>query len=340
MAMSGGGATSDDAVRREASDWVALIHDQDAAVDRAAFERWRTADPRHASAFARAERAWDSAALLDQTSFGRARGLPARQRLLDRPQVRYAFAAAAVLVVAILGLSFGGIRWTGANQAAQPTELASSIGQIRKVALPDGSTVTLDTNSALHVAFNGAARRLYLSRGRARFDVAHDATRPFVVMAGSGSVTARGTIFDVAIGGNGVKVVLLRGIVDVRSAKSRSATAKPVMARLRTGQQISFDATTPLPPQPAAASDEQWTNGMLSFDRTRLADALAEANRYSTTPIRLADPALQDLRITGAYRAGDTAGLARSIAGSFALRVDRAPGGGIVLFERRSEPAN
>ncbi|MFX7992894.1 FecR/PupR family sigma factor regulator, partial [Acinetobacter baumannii] len=78
--MSGRGAKSDDAVRREASDWVALIHDPDAAVDRAAFEHWRASDPRHAVAYARAERAWDSAALLGQTSFGRARGLPERRR--------------------------------------------------------------------------------------------------------------------------------------------------------------------------------------------------------------------------------------------------------------------
>ncbi|MFX8172483.1 FecR/PupR family sigma factor regulator, partial [Acinetobacter baumannii] len=73
------------------------------------FEHWRASDPRHAVAYARAERAWDSAALLGQTSFGRARGLPERRRFIDRPQVRYAFAVAAVLVVAILGLSVGGV---------------------------------------------------------------------------------------------------------------------------------------------------------------------------------------------------------------------------------------
>ncbi|MCG3084600.1 DUF4880 domain-containing protein, partial [Anoxybacillus sp. LAT27] len=81
----------------------------DAAVDRAAFERWRTADPRHAAAYARAERAWDSAAFLAQTSFGRTRALPERRRFFERTELRYAFAAAAVLVVAILGLSIGGV---------------------------------------------------------------------------------------------------------------------------------------------------------------------------------------------------------------------------------------
>jgi len=338
--MSGPGAKSDDAVRREASDWVALIHDPDAAVDRAAFEHWRAADPRHAVAYARAERAWDSAALLAQTRFGRARSLPERRRFFDRPQVRYAFAAAAVLVVAILGLSVGGVGWFRHDRSPQATEFASSIGQIRRVALADGSTVTLDTDSVLRIAFTAGERRLYLSRGRARFDVAHDAARPFIVMAGAGSVTARGTIFDVAIAGSRVKVVLLRGVVEVRDGRSRTGTSQPATTRLSPGQQIAFGTAEPLlAPQPAAAVDAQWTAGMLSFDGTRLADAIAQANRYSRAKISLADPGLADLRITGAFHAGDAIGLAESVADSLGLHAARTPQGDIVISASPSVPA-
>lgn len=340
MAMSGPGANSDDAVRREASDWVALIHDADAAVDRAAFERWRASDPRHAAAYARAERAWDSAALLAQTSFGRARGLPERRRFFDRPQVRYAFAVAAVLVVAVLGLSVGGVGPFRPRPASQATEFASRVGQIRQVALADGSTVTLDTDSVLRIAFTGTERRLYLSQGRARFVVAHDAARPFVVMAGNGSVTARGTIFDVAVTDNRVKVVLLRGVVEVRDGRASADTAQPAIARLSPGQQISFGTAEPLvAPQPAATIDARWTAGMLSFDSTRLADAIAQANRYSTAKISLADPALGDLRITGAFHAGDAVGLADSIAESLGLRAAKTPQGDVVISAPPSQPA-
>lgn len=340
MAMSGPGAKSDDAVRREASDWVALIHDADAAVDRAAFERWRASDPRHAAAYARAERAWDTAALLAHTSFGRARSLPERRRFFDRPQMRYAFAVAAVLVVAILGLSVGGVGLFRPHPTPQATQLASRVGQIQQVALADGSTITLDTDSVLRVAFTGTERRLYLSRGRARFVVAHDAARPFVVMAGNGSVTARGTIFDVAVADNHVKVVLLRGVVEVRDGRASTDTAQPAIARLNPGQQISFGTAEPLvTPQPAAMIDTQWTAGMLSFDRIRLADAIVQANRYSTTKISLADPALGDLRITGAFHAGDAAGLAESIAESLSLRAAKTPQGDVVISAPPSVPA-
>lgn len=338
MTMSRRDARSDDAVRREAADWVALIHDPDAAVDRAAFERWRAADPRNAQGYARAERGWDSAALLVQTSFGRARGLPARRRWFERPQMRYAFAAAAILVVAILGLSFGDIRSFGPGLSTEDAAIASSVGQIRKVALADGSTVILDTDSVLRVAFSGGERRLYLSRGRARFDVAHDAARPFVVMAGTGSIIARGTIFDVAIADDRVKVVLLRGIVEVRGGRIHAAS-QPAAARLQPGQQISFAAAEPLvSPQSASVIDIGWTSGMLSFDVTRLADAVVQANRYSTTKISLSDSALDDLRITGAYHAGDVTGLAESIADTLGLRATRSARG-VVISPGPARPA-
>src|SRR3546814_14166765 len=79
------------------------------------------------------------------------------------------------------------------------TELASKSGEIRTVALEDGSRVTLDTDTILHIAYSPTERGLKLERGRARFDVSYDASRPFVVFAGGGSITAHGTVFDVAV---------------------------------------------------------------------------------------------------------------------------------------------
>lgn len=338
--MQGRGARSDEAVRREAADWAALIHDPDAAVDRAGFERWRAADPHHAEAYARVERGWEQSALLAQSSFGRTRHLPERRRLLPGSPPRLALATAATLVVAVVGLAIGapGVlqRFTRPNA----TEMASQVGQIRKIGLADGSRVTLDTDSLVRVAFTPNERRLYLSRGRARFDVAHDAGRPFVVMAGTGSIVARGTVFDVSIADGRVKVTLLRGVVDVRNRDMRPGAGSARAAeQLRPGEKLAFVASAPLPsPQPAVDTDQQWTTGMLTFGGTRLADVIAEANRYSTAKIAIADPALGDLRITGAYHATDTSGLAQSVAGSLGLRVARTRGGGFILSRPDGDP--
>lgn len=70
---------------------------------------------------------------------------------------------------------------------------------------------------------------------------------------------------------------------------------------------------------------------MLSFEAARLEDAIVEANRYNVVKLRVADPAIADLRITGAYRASDTAGFARALAASFGLGVTTDAHGDIVL---------
>jgi transmembrane sensor len=70
---------------------------------------------------------------------------------------------------------------------------------------------------------------------------------------------------------------------------------------------------------------------MLSFEAGRLDEAIAEANRYSTAKIRFTDPAIGGLRVTGAYRAGDTHGLARSLASSFDLQMTSDARGDIIL---------
>ncbi|UIJ46341.1 FecR domain-containing protein [Sphingomonas cannabina] len=334
MANLGGGAKSGEVARREARDWVVLIHDSGAEVDWAAFERWRAADPRHGEAYERAERAWNQSGLLAETSFGQTRNLPERRHGRFGRPVGYTLAAAAALAVLFIGLAIARPEMLQGLTGAGSSEFSAPVGAIRTVALDDGSTVTLDSDSALRVAFGASERRLELLKGRARFDVAHEADRPFIVAAGGGAVIARGTLFDVGLHDGQVTVTLLRGAVEVRNAEAmRSATPSPSKVRtLRPQQTIAFVAAAPLPvPQAAAKADAQWTSGMLTFDATRLAEAVAEINRYSGTKIVLADPAIAELRITGAYRASDTAGFARTVAQSLRLRVTRTREGNLLL---------
>lgn len=337
MIPPGRGAKSDKAVRREAADWAALLHDRDADVDRYAFERWRAADPRHAEAYARIERNWGRAGLLAQTSYGRARRLPeaGRERAMVRPRV--VAAAAAVLAIVVLGAvlisPYGPLGfWPGHR-------FSSDVGQIRIVSLSDGSTATLDTDSAVRIAFHASERRVFLTRGRARFDVAHDPNRPFIVQVGNGSVVAHGTLFDVSLVGRHVEVTLWRGSVEVRKDDRQKSPAR-MTELLRPGEKIAFAASQPLPtPVVASAAERDWTSGMLGFDGTRLADVIAQANRYSAAKISLSDPKIANLRVTGAFHARDTAGLARSIAEALRLNLTQTSGGDLILSERVQAPS-
>lgn len=330
-------AKSDTAVHREAADWAALLHDRDADVDQTAFERWRAVDPRHAEAYARVERNWSRAELIAQTSYGRARRLPEARRKRTMTQPRFVMAAAAVLAIVMLGAVFASPY--GPLGLWPRHRFSSDVGQIRTVALPDGSTATLDTDSALRVAFNGRERRVSLARGRARFDVAHDPDRPFIVEARNGSVVARGTLFDVSLVGGKFEVTLWRGSVEVRKDDHQTTPARAV-ERLRPGEKIAFVDSQDLPaPTPASAAERGWTSGMLGFDQTRLMDVVAQANRYSPAKISLADSKIADLRVSGAFHARDTAGLARSIAESLHLSLTRNSSGDFILSEAAQTPS-
>ena len=70
---------------------------------------------------------------------------------------------------------------------------------------------------------------------------------------------------------------------------------------------------------------------MLSFDRVRLAAAIAAINRYNSRQIEFPDREIGEFRITGAFRASDPDGFARAVADMFSLPLIKRPSGTIVL---------
>jgi len=126
----------------------------------------------------------------------------------------------------------------------------------------------------------------------------------------------------------GVRVSLLRGVVDVSGSAPSGATA-PV-TRLAAGECLSDLGQGPrVTRSPQGA--EQWVSGMLSFDRVPLGQVLDQTNRYSERKIRLGSDALASLRVTGAFRPLPVEALAASLAAAFSLRVERASDGSTLL---------
>jgi ferric-dicitrate binding protein FerR (iron transport regulator) len=69
---------------------------------------------------------------------------------------------------------------------------------------------------------------------------------------------------------------------------------------------------------------------MLQFDGIPIEAAVAVANRYSNRKIIISDDVAQ-LRVTGAFRAGDTPGLAKALATAFHLSLSLDPGRNLIL---------
>lgn len=337
MVAGGGGDRSADDVRREASEWIARMRGPEAEMSRLAFERWRAGDPRNRAAYARMEQISRHSQRLGDTPLGRAHlEKVSRRPFSAMPSPRFVFASVIVALLigsgAVLLWRSDGPRPVAVAQRSAPFE--TRVGEIHIVRLADGTTVTLDTDSAIEPVFSGQARVVRLTRGRARFDVAHDAERPFMVEAGGRTIIDRGTLFDVVLGRDGVKVVLLRGAVDIRDRTSPVAGGAPI-ARLVPGQ-VFADAPAAGVQQVSAAPGgaDQWVKGMLSFDGAPLEQVVAAANRYSEHKIRLGEPALAGLRVTGTFRATPTDALAAILAATFNLRLERTAQGDFILHAR------
>lgn len=321
-----------EALAREAAHWFARMRSPDAQDSRAEFEAWLAEDSRHRAAYNRTSEIFAMGKLLSE---------PGEPVPVPAP-VRRHWALAIVLVIAVafvVGISgWIAVRPTGPASDARGAVAGSTdhrrvstiAGEARVVRPGDGSTVQLGDQTVLDVDIAGRQRSLRLVHGQARFEVAHE-PRPFIVFAGGGSVTARGTIFEVALTRAGkVDVRLLQGAVDV--ALPRETSARPAIRKLAAGEGVSFVArpevaATPTPPAgmnaaPSAARD---------FDATPVAELVALANHGATRPIRLADASLGSQRVSGRFRVDDTELLARRLGALFHREVSESDPREIVL---------
>jgi transmembrane sensor len=270
-----------------------------------------------------------------------------RQRQANRfmPQVRTIPYFRIIAITAALTLFGAGLSFaisaltrhvTHEHATGPATDYATRIGEVRTVALPDGSVALLDTQTEIRISFSKAERHIDMIRGRARFTVAHNSAWPFIVKAGHVSVTARGTVFDIDMA-RGIAVHLLRGAVDVAYDDPKSLKiAAPT--HLKAGERIVVDPASPQgpgAPGPAPSSDAQWAVGFKSFDDVPAGTIIEETNLYSQTRIHLADAADKDRLVFLDLHIRDTRKVAQDLANFLNLDMDETQPGEIVLRHRK-----
>lgn len=326
-------------IEKAAIDWLVKMGDNP-DLHGPGLTRWMAHDPEHALAYSRVSGSADDAARAAvRIPFVRMAPSPAFDRRTSGS--RWVLAGGAAVALAAAGLAV--THFYAASPRTKPIAsamtdktYATRIGEIRAVRLADGSQVTLDTNSLIRIAFTGAERNLTLTRGRARFDVSHDPARPFIVHAGGGSVTAVGTLFDVAIGRT-VTVQLLRGAVDVRSPILKDPSGRNAAVRLAAGEQTSYALATNLSasqagtPSRSRVSDTRWVTGMQAFDDVPLSEIVEQTNRYSDTRIEIADPELAKQKLFVELDIRDTTGAVRKLAQLLHAQADLSRPGIIIL---------
>ena len=229
--------------------------------------------------------------------------------------------AAAAVALLVVGVTLV------AEWPAGGDRYATRIGEQRKLMLADGSRVMLDTDTAMTVNFVDGARRVSLDHGQAYFTVAHNAARPFTVVAGGARVLATGTQFDVHRTGDTVDVTLIDGSVRV------SADDRPV-ARLRAGQALTVNGGRVSPIKAVdTAPATAWTRGRIVLDGMTLQDAITAVNRYVDTPVRLDAPGFAEARISGTVDTGDARSFTAAVTAVLPLKAKADANGSITLQE-------
>lgn len=305
-------------IEARAADWIAERDRGEGSLQperRAELETWLAASTAHRVAFLRLDQAWQRADRLRALQGAAPLFPPPAPRRgawawLARPPVRRTAAGLSLATLAlVLGLQFSG--------QPQTLDYATERGQRESVTLADGSRLTLNTATQLRTAVTPQAREVWLERGEAFFDIAHDAQRPFVVHAGKQTVTVLGTKFSLYRDGETFRVAVLEGRVQVQAEQNRPA----VLTRSDTALADAGNLlVTKLSTQQLSAS-LGWLQGKLVFNEVNLAEAARQFNRYSSKQLVIQDEAAARIVIGGVFDAANVEAFARLLHAGFGLQV-------------------
>jgi transmembrane sensor len=335
----------DAAADSQASEWVVRMRDGGLdGNEQAAFETWLGADATHAARYASFLELWDGI-----PSLARLGGLAPLAANADehaehsssagfRWLGRSAAAVVALVAIGGIGLAIHVAR----DEDAVTVEVATDVGQIKTVALADGSQITVGPRSRLTVRYSRAARQARLDEGEAFFDIAHDPAKPFVVRSGASSVRVLGTRFDVNHSGASLRLGVLEGVVTLDPGTSSASRVKAgnraeVVERVHGTPQVSISS---MAAQGAGweAMIGTWRQGRFVYNDVRLGDVAADLNRFYRAGVRIDDGAVGDLRISAAFRAGDIPDFLETLGKVVPVTVDRDENGTFRLSKRSQAP--
>lgn len=320
-----------DPVTDQALDWFIRLQEDRETETLAEFEAWRRSDPRCDQAYSQLSAMHGMPALRNATEIdARKLGLEVRAPVLAlieqrRPKQRYWVSAMSGIAAALLIL----VVWQQASSVMLrwQSDYMTETGQRSTIKLPDGSTATLNTSTAIAIDFENGRRRVSLLEGEAFFDVQHDPSRPFVVAAHFSNVEVKGTAFSVRTDSEQDTVVLERGRVQV-SRESDMADR----ALLAPGERIVARASG-LSAVTGADMDQSlaWRDGRIVFQERPFRAALSDLERYFGGRVVLMTDSASGRLVSGHYRIDDPEAAIRTLAKSAGVAVTRLPGGTLIL---------
>lgn len=210
------------------------------------------------------------------------------------------------LQLAVGGLVSAPLAWWLADAtpwADWTADMATARGEVRSVALPDGSQLVLDTASAVDIAFDAQRRSVTLLSGKIYISTAHQTSerRPFFVQTRHGRIEALGTEFVVRA------TPQISGVqVNEHAVRITPRGHEQAAVRVDAGFAATFSSDGVAAPQPRATPDfAAWRHGSLIASEMPMSQLIEQLKAYQSGYLGL-DPALADLKVSGVFPLSQT----------------------------------
>lgn len=181
---------------------------------------------------------------------------------------------------------------TSKNNKTLYNTLLVPYGKRSKIKLSDGTMVWLNSGSKMiyPAVFNGAKRELYLE-GEAIFDVAHNKSKPFIVISENQEIEVLGTVFGVTNykDENALNTVLKSGSVQISYNKDASSNQHTDKMKISPGTKASFNKKTKSMVSEKVNVDHyfSWRDGVFIFKNNDLRHIANRISRYYNLKIEI-----------------------------------------------------
>lgn len=284
----------------QAAAWLVAL--DSGTADLQAFEVWRSADPRHATAFAEVAATW-----------GRLDALrPIRGASEDRraPSRRFLLQAAGVGGIALIGGSIALVNRVGTRSSAE-----TAIGERRSFLLEDGTRLELNTNTKVEWRIGRRERAVWLDRGEIALDIAA-AAMPLLLHAFAEQTQLVPGRYNARLTGKALELLVVAGQAMMQDRSN--------MPKAPAGSRALLGAGPPTvrPAEPVALERAQaWRRGELVFNGESLEFVVNEFNRYLNRRIVIADAELAKHRLGGRFTSNDPGEFLTALQATFGIRV-------------------
>jgi len=311
----------DNSIIEKAVEWHLQLHSAAASdADRANFVAWQHQNSTHALAYSRIERMWGKFSVVEPNA-AKVSIESALQSGKAIKKIAQHGKGIALSLVAIIS-AYSAVQ----TQPAQIwlAENKTAIGEQRSMTLADGSTLMLNTNTALDIDFSDRQRLIKLYQGEVLITVAKDKSRPLIIATAQGTARALGTIFNVKTAEETTQVTVVESKVETCTNPSLFSFSQKACITLQPNQGANFTSS-----QIDSASNidaeniASWSTGTLAMDNQPLNQVLTELQRYSKAQIQFNADEISNMRVSGVLPLNNMSQSLNLLAGKLPIQISQ-----------------